>query len=110
MTNTARDLYENYSDLLKKLGSLASTVSTIYHAMEYERVSQQILDTYVTIYDAINGILRSVSKEQASITQFIAKKEKSTGRISLPVLHYFYDVPQSVYLFIIQSLSIQWWR
>jgi hypothetical protein len=80
MTNTDRDLYENYSDLLKKLGSLASTVSTIYHAMEYERESPQILDTYVTIYDAINGILRSVSKEQASITRFTAEKEKSTGK------------------------------
>lgn len=76
MTNTARDLYENYSGLLQKLDSLASTVTTIYHAMEYERVSPQILDTYVTICDAINGILRSVAKEDLSITQFIAEKEK----------------------------------
>lgn len=80
MTNTARDLYENYSVLLQKLDSLASTVTTIYHAMEYERVSPQILDTYVTIYDAINGILRSVAKEQASITRFTDEKQKSTGK------------------------------
>ena len=56
MEEVARDCLEAYDDLIEKLDSLSSTVQSLHNAMEYERNAPHILDTYVTINEAIAGI------------------------------------------------------
>lgn len=56
MEEAARDCLEAYDDLLEKLESLSSTVQSLHNAMEYERNAPHILDTYITINEAIEGI------------------------------------------------------
>ena len=79
MKEAAREFCENYIDLLMKLHALASTVSSIHHAMEYEGAPPHILATYITIQDAIDGIIQRSMKEKERLSQLIKQEQESTG-------------------------------
>ena len=68
MEGAARNGLEAYDDLIEKLDALSSTVQSIHHALEYEQVSPHILNSFITINNAIIGI----SKESFSIRMKLA--------------------------------------
>ena len=70
-----RKNYEDWRELLKKLDALSSTVMTIHHAIENERVSEHILDSYTTIDSAIMGIIQYANKNVISAA-YQAENEK----------------------------------
>ena len=78
-----RENYENWRDLLGKLDALSSTVRTIHHEMEHEEVAEHILDTYITINDALMGIIQFANRNVIT-SAYEAQEEKEKQERSTP--------------------------
>ena len=75
--------YEDWRDLLGKLDALSSTIRAIHHEMEHEQIPTHILDTYVTINDALMGIIQFANGNMIS-KAYETQKEKEKQERSTP--------------------------
>ncbi len=72
---TIRRVYEDWTEVQRKLDALSETIRTIKYGLESEGIERQVTDCLTTLDDSVVGIIRFSRKKQLDLSYKVKEEE-----------------------------------
>ena len=72
---TIRRVYEDWTEVQRKLDALSETIRTIKYGLESEGIERQVADCLTTLDDSVVGIIRFSRKKQLDLAYKVKEEE-----------------------------------